>query len=329
MDPARFSEAESRLRELPEIELLGVLRRSSNYTFLARLGPTPELLAVYKPAAGESPLWDFPTGTLYRREMASYLLARELGWPRIPPTVIRESAPHGVGALQLFIETEVDRHYLNSPDVPEATWQEVALFDVIGKQRGVPVSELLGGRVRDRIRLYGSAGMYMPPEGYALEAHAIADITDHQNSRAFGHLVGMQRAESDSHRSFHAGAIDEMRLHRPRCGLLQFFVWREECADLSAIFVEPFIFGAGHIVERTMRPNIAQFQTPLHVHRVAFDDGEERLFAVEVVRTCKQQLQQIEVLILQGVNKLVRKERVVRCLFAVRVGEQEDLFVER
>ncbi|TMF91771.1 MAG: hypothetical protein E6I08_01125 [Chloroflexi bacterium] len=131
MDPARFSEAESRLRELPEIELLGVLRRSSNYTFLARLGPTPELLAVYKPAAGESPLWDFPTGTLYRREMASYLLARELGWPRIPPTVIRESAPHGVGALQLFIETEVDRHYLNSPDVPEATWQEVALFDVL------------------------------------------------------------------------------------------------------------------------------------------------------------------------------------------------------
>ena len=39
----------------------------------------------------------------------------------------------------------------------------------------MPVSELLGGRVRDRIRLYGSAGMYMPPEAYAAEAAAIAD----------------------------------------------------------------------------------------------------------------------------------------------------------
>ena len=53
---------------------------------------------------------------------------------------------------------------------------EVALYDLIGKQRGVPISELIGGRVRDRIRLYGSAGMYMAPEAYAEEALAIADL---------------------------------------------------------------------------------------------------------------------------------------------------------
>jgi L-alanine-DL-glutamate epimerase-like enolase superfamily enzyme len=53
---------------------------------------------------------------------------------------------------------------------------EVALYDLIGKARGVPVSELVGGRVRDRIRLYGSAGMYMPPEAYAAEAQAIAGL---------------------------------------------------------------------------------------------------------------------------------------------------------
>ena len=47
---------------------------------------------------------------------------------------------------------------------------EVALYDLTGKQEGVPVSELLGGRVRDRIALYGSAGMYMDPAGYAREA---------------------------------------------------------------------------------------------------------------------------------------------------------------
>jgi L-alanine-DL-glutamate epimerase-like enolase superfamily enzyme len=47
---------------------------------------------------------------------------------------------------------------------------EIALYDVVGKARNLPVSELIGGRVRDRIRLYGSSGMYQAPEGYAAEA---------------------------------------------------------------------------------------------------------------------------------------------------------------
>jgi L-alanine-DL-glutamate epimerase-like enolase superfamily enzyme len=53
---------------------------------------------------------------------------------------------------------------------------EIALYDLTGKALGLPVSELLGGRVRDRIRLYGSAGMYMPPEAHAAEAAAIAAL---------------------------------------------------------------------------------------------------------------------------------------------------------
>ncbi len=53
---------------------------------------------------------------------------------------------------------------------------ELALYDLLGKQRGLPVSELLGGRRRESIRLYGSAGMYQPPEGYAREAALIAGL---------------------------------------------------------------------------------------------------------------------------------------------------------
>src|SRR3954454_11103653 len=53
---------------------------------------------------------------------------------------------------------------------------EIALYDLVGKDRGVPVSEMIGGRVRDTIRLYGSAGMYMSSEGYAAEAAAIAAL---------------------------------------------------------------------------------------------------------------------------------------------------------
>jgi hypothetical protein len=126
---------EAALRGLPTIELKGLFRRSSNYTFLAELcggtGAETSMLAVYKPAEGESPLWDFPSGSLYRREVAAYLVAKQLGWPRIPPTVIREEGPHGIGALQMYVTAEPDRHYLSSNAEPADTWIEVALFDIL------------------------------------------------------------------------------------------------------------------------------------------------------------------------------------------------------
>jgi hypothetical protein len=127
---------EQALRCLPEFELKGLFRRSSNYTFLAELRgqlgiDEATLLAVYKPAEGESPLWDFPAGTLYRREVAAYLLAKSLGWPRVPPTVVRDTAPHGIGALQMFVQAEPREHYLVSRDQSAELWMQVAIFDVI------------------------------------------------------------------------------------------------------------------------------------------------------------------------------------------------------
>ena len=114
------------------MKVLGLLHGASNYTFLTRLDPHPPdgLRAVYKPARGESPLWDFEAGTLYRREVAAYELSKVLGWPSIPPTVIRREAPHGVGALQLFIEAD-GRHFLSQKRHHTETWAQVALFDVI------------------------------------------------------------------------------------------------------------------------------------------------------------------------------------------------------
>jgi hypothetical protein len=125
-------ETERELAGLPDFKLLGLLHGASNYTFLARLGPHGEdgLRAVYKPARGESPLWDFEAGSLYRREVAAYELSKVLGWPAIPPTVVRRKAPHGVGALQLFIEAD-SRHFLGENKRRASTWMRVALFDVI------------------------------------------------------------------------------------------------------------------------------------------------------------------------------------------------------
>lgn len=72
-------------------------------------------------------------------------------------------------------------HFLEGPGRNAAVERvycavEIALYDLVGKEKGLPVSELIGGRVRDHIRLYGSAGMYMDPEAYAKEAKAIADL---------------------------------------------------------------------------------------------------------------------------------------------------------
>jgi L-alanine-DL-glutamate epimerase-like enolase superfamily enzyme len=51
---------------------------------------------------------------------------------------------------------------------------EIALMDLAARYEGCPLSEVIGGRKRDRIKLYGSAGMYMSPDGYAKEADVIA-----------------------------------------------------------------------------------------------------------------------------------------------------------
>jgi L-alanine-DL-glutamate epimerase-like enolase superfamily enzyme len=65
--------------------------------------------------------------------------------------------------------------FQNNPEVTKTYYAvEVALADLAGKHGGQPISELIGGVQRDRIKLYGSAGMYMSPESYAEEAAAIA-----------------------------------------------------------------------------------------------------------------------------------------------------------
>lgn len=117
------------------IELQGLMPWSSNYTFLVsldQLADQTRLLAIYKPCQGERPLWDFPDGTLCQREFASYLMSQALGWPSIPPTVLRDG-PHGPGSVQLFIDAEYEAHYFNMRDDSGFTdeFRRVALFDFI------------------------------------------------------------------------------------------------------------------------------------------------------------------------------------------------------
>ncbi len=120
-----------RLLAAGELEILGLLPQASNYTFLARVcGQGAEALAVYKPRAGEAPLWDFPEGTLCRREVAAYLVARALGWPSVPPTVLRDG-PEGPGSVQLFVEFDPREHYFTLSERLAGEFRRVALFDAV------------------------------------------------------------------------------------------------------------------------------------------------------------------------------------------------------
>jgi uncharacterized repeat protein (TIGR03843 family) len=121
-----------RLLQAGQLEVIGRLPYSSNQTFLARCCEgDDELMAVYKPAAGELPLYDFPGGTLYRREVAAYLVDRALGWGLVPPTVGRGDAPLGPGSVQLFIDHDPELHYFTLLDSRERRFMRMATFDII------------------------------------------------------------------------------------------------------------------------------------------------------------------------------------------------------
>jgi uncharacterized repeat protein (TIGR03843 family) len=115
------------------IELVGRLPFSSNAAFLVQVtADDSTVAAVYKPARGERPLHDFPPG-LYRREVATYLLAQSMGWDLVPPTVLRTDAPVGEGSLQLFVEHDPEDHYFELCDDPAFADQflRVAVFDLV------------------------------------------------------------------------------------------------------------------------------------------------------------------------------------------------------
>jgi uncharacterized repeat protein (TIGR03843 family) len=87
---------------------------------------------VYKPQAGERPLWDFPHGSLAHREVATYLVDAFLGWGLVPPTVLRDG-PLGPGSVQLFVPHDPHRHYWVLLDEPRhrATLIRLAAFDLL------------------------------------------------------------------------------------------------------------------------------------------------------------------------------------------------------
>ena len=128
-----------------EFQGLELIPWASNYTFAATLVlPDLTYVGVYKPRRGEIPLYDFPDGTLYRREVAAYRAARALGWDLIPITVTR-SGPHGIGSLQLLVEADSNWDALHGGDQNEPDLQRLTLFDFLVNNADRKAGHILRG----------------------------------------------------------------------------------------------------------------------------------------------------------------------------------------
>lgn len=107
-----------------ELELTGRITTASNATFLGSIG---DISVVYKPIAGEKPLWDFPHGALAHREVAAFLLSEALGWNLVPHTWLRDG-PFGDGMVQLWQEADPTQHavkLLPTEQLPATGWKTV------------------------------------------------------------------------------------------------------------------------------------------------------------------------------------------------------------
>jgi uncharacterized repeat protein (TIGR03843 family) len=128
-DDLPLSAVLSALRLSP-LNLVGQFVWGSNYTFLVSLDhPTGPIPAVYKPAQGERPLWDFPNGTLASREAAAFLCSQALGWDLVPPTVMRSEGPLGAGSVQLFVDADPEKHFFTFSPQDKQRLRPVVTFD--------------------------------------------------------------------------------------------------------------------------------------------------------------------------------------------------------
>ncbi|WP_105974615.1 SCO1664 family protein [Streptomyces geranii] len=116
-----------------ELTVRGRISEASNAALYCTVSYEGEEAAcIYKPVAGERPLWDFPDGTLAGRELAAYEVSEATGWGLIPPTVLREG-PYGEGMCQLWIDAAAEGAQLLAlldAEEPGPGWKAIAFAEV-------------------------------------------------------------------------------------------------------------------------------------------------------------------------------------------------------
>ncbi len=169
------------------LSIEGRVMDASNATFYCGVvSEGRQAACVYKPIAGERPLWDYPDGTLAEREVAAYEVSAATGWLIVPPTVYRDG-PAGPGMVQLWVETDDDvniNRFMRRRDLEQL--RHIAVLDAVinnSDRKGGHLLPTVEGHVygvdhgvtfsvEDKLRtvLWQWAGAKLPQQTYAVLA---------------------------------------------------------------------------------------------------------------------------------------------------------------
>ncbi|WP_395108777.1 SCO1664 family protein [Actinomadura sp. SCN-SB] len=139
----RDTETAERLLSLGRLTVEGRLVQASNATLYCSIeweGLTAA--CVYKPVAGERPLWDFPDGTLAEREVAAYAVSETMGLRVVPPTVHRDG-PYGPGMVQLWVEPDPEVDLVALSRSEDEAIRRMAVFDAVVNNADRKIGHLL------------------------------------------------------------------------------------------------------------------------------------------------------------------------------------------
>jgi hypothetical protein len=188
-----------------ELDLEGRLLDASNITLVGTVR-TGTLAAecVYKPVAGERPLWDFPDGTLAGREISAFLVSEATGWRVVPPTVLRDG-PFGPGMVQIWMDGDerVDLGAFVRRDDPEL--RRMAVYDAVvnnADRKGGHIIPMPDGHVygvdhgicfsvepKLRTLLWRWAGKPLPGEAIAMLERLVDERRDDLGEQLHEHLT--------------------------------------------------------------------------------------------------------------------------------------------
>ncbi|SNR82809.1 SCO1664 family protein [Actinomadura mexicana] len=139
----RDAAAAERLLSAGRLAVEGRLVQASNATLYCAIehdGVSAN--CVYKPVAGERPLWDFPDGTLAEREVAAYEVSKAMGWYTVPPTVHRDG-PYGPGMVQLWVEPDPDVDLVGLSRSDDEAVRRMSVFDAVVNNADRKIGHLL------------------------------------------------------------------------------------------------------------------------------------------------------------------------------------------
>jgi uncharacterized repeat protein (TIGR03843 family) len=126
-----------------QLEVTGKLVDASNATLYAQCHfEGVSIACIYKPIAGERPLWDFEDGSLANREYASFLMSHWMNADLIPPTVLRDG-PYGTGMVQAWVEIDASIDLMEFFQRDDARLRSLALLDVVINNTDRKIGHLL------------------------------------------------------------------------------------------------------------------------------------------------------------------------------------------